>query len=170
MATKTATKNKQADDVNTGLPAADRAEVVKRLNALVADENILYIKLRNYHWNVTGIHFPVLHALFEEQYEEINAATDEIAERARMLGGVAIGTAADFLEATRLKEAPARVPAEERMLADLLEDHEEIIRLVREDIDACMEEYGDEGTADMFIGVMRMHEKMAWMLRATLES
>jgi starvation-inducible DNA-binding protein len=167
MATKTQTK--PADSVDTGLPAADRAEVTKRLNALVADENILSVKLRNYHWNVTGVHFPVLHEVFEEQYEEIIAMTDEIAERARMLGGVAIGTAAAFLAESRLKEAPARVPAEERMLADLLDDHEHVVRIVREDIDACMEEYGDEGTADLLIDVMRMHEKMAWMLRATLD-
>ncbi|KAB2857344.1 MAG: DNA starvation/stationary phase protection protein, partial [Anaerolineae bacterium] len=61
--------------------------VITLLNDALADQHVLYIKLRNYHWNVTGPRFYMLHELFEDQYNQIAAAIDETAERVRAMGG-----------------------------------------------------------------------------------
>jgi len=152
-----------------GLSDEQREGVVHILNMLLADEYVLYTKTRNYHWNVRGPQFNDLHKFFEAQYTELNDIVDEVAERARSLGGWAIGTLAEFVQQTRLKEHPGRYPEARDMLANLLADHEAIIRTLRVDLEACMEKYHDMGTNDFLTGLMERHEKMAWMLRAFLE-
>lgn len=165
-----ATKTKKLEQVHIGLSKENRASLVQRLNKLLADEHLLYTKTRSYHWNVTGIHFTTLHALFEEHYNHIQLMADEIAERNRMLGGISIGTMAEFLEESRLSENAGTVPTATDMIANLLDDHEQIISSLRDDIEACSEEFKDEGTADLLVGTMRSHEKMAWMLRCMTSS
>ena len=155
--------------IGTGLKTETRQEIVTKLNTLLADEHVLYTKSRNFHWNVTGIHFRTLHALFEEQYDAIKLMADEIAERTRKLGGFAIGSMRAFSKQMRLEDAPDTQITAEAMLIDLMEDHEQLIRNLRDDIERCAE-LGDEGTADMLTGIMRRHESMAWMLRSMLQS
>ena len=163
------TKTKNLEKVNVGLSAEKRTGLIERLNTLLADEHLLYTKTRNYHWNVTGIHFTSLHQLFEQHYNSLQLIADEVAERARMLGGTPIGTLAEFSEHSRLSENPGTVPNAKDMIANLLDDHEHIISSLRDDIDAAAEEFGDEGTADLLTGTMRSHESMAWMLRSMLD-
>ena len=153
-----------------GLPRNKITGVVTILNLVLADECLLYTKTRNCHWNVTGPTFQQLHELFEQQYDQLSEIIDEIAERVRMLGGQAMGTMGEFLQHTRLKEQPGKhPPSAARMIGQLLEDHEVIIRTLRGDLEACQMEYGDAGTADFLTGIMERHEKMAWMLRSHLE-
>ena len=80
-----------------GLTDAQRAGVIEILNTLLADEYVLYTKTRNFHWNVTGPQFNDLHKFFEAQYAELNVIVDDVAERARPLGGEAAGSLAEFL-------------------------------------------------------------------------
>ncbi len=152
-----------------GLKDADRAAVIAILNRALADEVVLYVKTRNCHWNVVGSDFGELHKLFEDQYDKIEDFMDDTAERARALGGRALGTLADYLKTTRLKEAPGKYPKAQAMLAALLADHEAIVRAFRQDLQACQDKHGDAGTADFLTGLMEEHEKMAWMLRSYLE-
>jgi len=154
---------------NMGLSDKERAGVVEILGALLADEYVLYTKTRNYHWNVVGPQFNDLHKFFEAQYEALNDVVDEVAERARTLGGKALGTLAEFQEKARLKEHPGQYPGARQMLAGLLADHEAIIRNLRVDLETAAEKYHDAGTNDFLTGLMEKHEKMAWMLRAFLE-
>jgi starvation-inducible DNA-binding protein len=161
---------KNFEQVHIGLTEENRANLIQRLNMLLADEHLLYTKTRNYHWNVTGVHFATLHELFEKQYDRIKLMADDVAERARMLGGPANGTLADFLEVTRLSESPGSVPNAPDMITNLLDDHEHIVSTLRDDIKICAEEYRDEGTADLLTGIMRSHEEMAWMLRSLSNS
>jgi len=154
---------------NIGLTEKQRSGVVEILNTLLADEFVLYAKTRNYHWNVTGLQFPELHAFFQKQYEALNDIVDEVAERVRALGGWPLGTLGEFLKRTRLKEHPGKYPDARAMLAHLLEDHETIIRHLRTDLETCAEKYGDMGTNDFLTELLERHEKMAWMLRASLE-
>lgn len=153
-------------DVSVGLDLEPRTSLVNLLNVVLADEQLLYTKTRNFHWNVVGLQFKQLHELWEEHYQQMQQLADEVAERARMLGGNAIGTFAEFQEATRLSESPGEIPTAENMIAQLVEDHETFITHLRKDIDAAMEDYGDQGTGDLLIGVLRAHEKMTWMLRS----
>ncbi len=160
------TKTKKLEQAHIGLSTENRINLIQRLNKLLADEHLLYTKTRNYHWTVTGIHFTVLHELFEDHYDRIQLMADEIAERSRMLGGTPIGTMAEFLEESRLSETVGTNPSAPDMIANLLDDHEHIISSLRDDIAACTEKLNDEGTADLLVGTMRSHEEMAWMLRS----
>jgi starvation-inducible DNA-binding protein len=151
-----------------GLKDADRAAVVAILNRTLADEVVLYVKTRNYHWNVVGSDFGELHKFFEDQYDKIEDFMDDTAERARALGGHAVATLAEYLKATRLKESPGKYPEAEGMVKDLLGDHEALVQNLRKDLQTCQDKHGDSGTADFLTGLMEEHEKMAWMLRSYL--
>ncbi len=151
---------------NIGLDSDVRHAVVKLLNITLADEAVLTTKTRSAHWNARGVDFFELHTLFKAQYQLLNHLSDEIAERARMLGGVAIGSLGEFLDHTRLEEQADDVPDILRLLAD----HETSIRFLREDARKCTEEYEDEGTFELLVSGMRLHEKMAWMLRSYIEN
>ena len=152
-----------------GLLDKNRDAVVKILNAILSDEMVLPIKTRNYHWNVTGLQFNDLHKFFDAQYGELNGIVDDVAERARALGGLAMGTMGEFQKQARLKEHPGQHPGAKSMLSNLLSDHESIIRTLRADQAICQDTHGDAGTTDFLIGLMEQHEKMAWMLRSFLE-
>ena len=102
----------------------------------------------------------------EAQYEAVDGIIDEVAERARSLGGRAWGTLAEFTKASRLKEEPGDAPAAKEMLARLLADHEAIVRTLRVDLVTVGDKHGDAGTNDFLTGLVEQHEKMAWMLRA----
>jgi starvation-inducible DNA-binding protein len=153
---------------NIGLRDTDSAAVVEILNRLLADEYVLYTKTRNYHWNVVGPQFNDLHKFFEAQYEAVDGIVDEVAERARSLGGHAWGTLAEFTKATRLREEPGEAPSSKDMLARLLADHEAIVRTLRADLVTVGDKHGDAGTNDFLTGLVEQHEKMAWMLRSFL--
>ena len=152
---------------NIGISEKKLLETSKLLNRLLADEFTLYAKTRNYHWNVTGPDFAALHKFFEGQYEQIDEIMDQVAERVRMLGHYALGSLDAFSKAASLTEGQDEGSAA-KMIRNLLDDHETIIRTVRNDIEAVTEKYKDAGTADFITGVMEAHEKMAWMLRAHL--
>ncbi|CAM2835787.1 Dps family protein [Rariglobus hedericola] len=153
---------------NTGLSSKARESVVDALAVLLADEHVLYVKTRNFHWNVTGAHFGALHVLFEKQYDELAETIDEIAERIRSLGCIAPGSMAAFLKLARLSEATGKPPKDVEMIGALLADHESIARALRGSIELA-DKHGDEGTADFLTGILEAHEKTAWMLRAHLE-
>jgi len=140
-----------------------RKSVVGLLNNILADEALLTIKTRSAHWNTHGANFLELHTLYDTQYMQLNAISDEIAERVRTLGGFAIGSLQEFLNHTRLGELSGDVP-------HLLADHEAAIRFLREDANQCSEEYEDQGTLSILVGVIRLHERMAWMLRSYVEN
>jgi starvation-inducible DNA-binding protein len=143
--------------------------VVGILKTLLADEMVLYTRLRNYHWNVTGLQFQPLHDLFEEQYDELAEVIDDTAERIRQYGAMAPGTLEEFKALTRLSEQPGVYPDARTMIANLLDDHETMIRHLRADCDTIDDEYDDIASEDYLTGLLQQHQKMAWKLRAHLE-
>ena len=153
---------------NLGLSPDSRAELAKLLNRLLADEQILLAKTKNYHWNVEALGFAELHEFFDEQAGELLALIDEVAERVRKLGHYSLGSLAEYLAHTGLKEAPGGYREAKTMLADLLADHEQLIQALRANIARADDALGDAATADDLTGWLKAHEKMAWMLRASL--
>ena len=151
-----------------GISEENRQKVATLLNYNLADEHVLYIKTRNYHWNVTGMHFRSLHEFFEEQYTELAPMIDDIAERIRSLGHYAVGSMGEYVKLTRLLESDHREGDAKGMLQSLLNDHESIIRIMREDLKKEEEAYRDAGTSDFTTALMEKHEKMAWMIRSYL--
>jgi starvation-inducible DNA-binding protein len=155
--------------LNIGLSKEQRQGVIELLNVDLADMYLLLIKTKKYHWDVVGPQFRTLHELWEEQYEALTLSIDKTAERVRALGGYPLGTADGFLKHSTIKEQPGTLPNASDMVSSLVEDHEQIIRNLREHIDRCSEEFHDEGTADFLTGLMEAHEEMAWMLRSFIE-
>jgi len=151
-----------------GITDKNLQETIKLLSAVLADEMTLYVKTRNFHWNVSGDSFMEVHRLFEEHYKQLEMTIDEAAERIGKLGGKAIGTMAEFLEHTRLKETPGKYPSRKDMVSQLLKDHETLIKELREDVDKC-EKLEDAGTTDFLTGVMEQHETISWVLRRYLD-
>lgn len=151
-----------------GLLENQSVALINQLNVLLADEHVLYVKLRNYHWNVVGPTFRSLHELYEEQYTQLATTIDELAERIRALGGHALGTMSEFVDHARLNEVPAEWPDAETMTRNLLDDHEQLVRQLRDDIETAAEKFQAEGVADLLTGMLQMHMQMAWMLRSTL--
>jgi starvation-inducible DNA-binding protein len=152
-----------------GLSETSVQGVTAILSRLLADEHVLYTRLRNYHWNLVGMEFGPLHALFQQQYEALADEIDDIAERIRMLGPAAPGTMTEFLQLATLAEKPGDLPDAHGMIGQLVADHEAIIRHLRQDLRACDEQYDDMGTSDFLTTLMEKHEKMAWLLRAHIE-
>jgi starvation-inducible DNA-binding protein len=161
--------NEMKENIDIGIETENRKEVVGILNILLADEYLLFTKTRNYHWNVVGKDFKERHEFFQQQYEKLDGMIDEIAERTRQLGGVTVATMNEFMRITNLKEKPGEYPSDLKMISNLLTDHESTIKYLRKSADKCDEEYNDMGTNDFLIGLMEIHEKMAWMLRTHLD-
>ncbi len=151
---------------NIGLDSDVRQPVVNILNVTLSNEAVLTQKTRSAHWNISGTRFFERYILFDTQYKQLNDISDKIAERVRMLGGQAFGTFNEFLAHTQLDEQPTEIPD----FLHLLADHEMIVRFLREDAKKCAEEFEDEGTVELLISVMTLHEKMAWMLRSYIEN
>ena len=157
------------EPINIGLSVNSRQGVSALLNKLLSDEYVLYTKTLNYHWNLKCIEFRQFHKMFEKQYEDLLEIADSIAERARALGERTFGSLSEFAANTQLKEHPGVVPNIEGMLKNLLDDHESIIRTLRIDLEKAAVEYKDMGTNNFLTEIMERHEKIAWMLRASLQ-
>ena len=117
--------------INIGLWSEQRATVVAILNRILADEFVLYTKSRRFHWNVEAPNFSELHELFEKQYEQLEEIVDQVAERTRMLGGIAAGSLKEYIGLTRLHEESGRSYDARDMIEALLRDHETLIRTAR---------------------------------------
>ena len=156
-------------NISIGLSEEQRQGVVNLLNKDLSDSYLLVIKTKKYHWDVIGPQFRTLHELWEEHYNAISMNIDAIAERVRQLGGYPLGTAQGFLKNATIGEDAGNLPTAEEMVAQLVADHEQIIRNLRDHIDQSGEKFHDEGTADFLTGLMEQHEEMAWMLRSFLE-
>lgn len=153
---------------NIGLSGEQLGDITTMLSKVLADSVMLYTKTRKFHWNVKGESFMELHKLFENQYNKLEEAIDEIAERINKLGSPTPGTMQEFLATTSLKETPGKNPNQKDMLKELLEDHETVIKALRQNIDDSDKKMGDAGTADFLTGLMQEHETIAWTLRRYL--
>lgn len=140
--------------------------VNEHLNRQLASWNVLNVKLRHYHWYVTGPQFFELHAKFEELYDEAAGIVDEFAERILALQGKPLSTMKQYLEAAVLAEAAGGETAEQ-MVAQLADDYRTLVRELEEGIHLA-QEAGDESTADIFIGKITDLQKHIWMLSAFL--
>lgn len=156
------------ETLDIGLDAKVRVASVKALSVILADQHVLYLKTRNFHWNLTGHRFHTLHAFFEAQYDALALAIDKTAERIRMLGAASPGSMKEFLALATLKEGTGVLIGGDEAIAALRDDHESAARALRKAVDAT-DEAGDAGTADFLTERLQEHEEAAWMLRSFLE-
>ncbi|MBD3802022.1 DNA starvation/stationary phase protection protein [Thioclava marina] len=124
----------------------------------------LYVQTHGYHWNVEGPQFRQFHALFEEQYQNLWEALDEIAERIRCLGAYAPGTLSELT--TLAGDAPARAQSAEAMVDALISAHGALAAKLRDAITTA-QEAGDEVSAGVLTDRLEWHEKEIWMMKAS---
>ena len=152
-------------DINIGIETSDRKRAADAIASLLASTYTLYLKTHGYHWNVEGPHFQQLHLQFMEQYTEMWTAVDELAERIRALGYYAPSSYADMAKLSTVDEETA-TPTWREMVKNLARGHEQVAKQAR-DVLRVAEEVGDDATADVIAPRITLHEKTAWMLRAT---
>src|SRR5277367_4122758 len=115
----------------TDLAANGVAAIEGELRQLLADVFALYVKTKNFHWHMSGRHFWDYHLLLDEQSEQIFAMTDDIAERARKLGGPTIKSVGDIARNQRLSDNNSESVAPENMISELRADSQQLTRYLR---------------------------------------
>lgn len=153
------------DSISLGIGEENRKEVSDALSQILSDTYHLLIKTHIYHWNVVGPLFYSLHQMLEEQYNDLFQAADVIAERIRALGFLApvgMQTPASGLADTDAKDTTAKA-----MVEDLINDHEEIVRKMR-DAATNAGDAKDIVSEDMLVARLTVHEKYLWMLRSII--
>lgn len=153
------------DNPILGIKEQDRIKIAAGLKRLLADSYTLYLQTHYFHWNVTGPQFRELHLMFEEHYTELAVAVDEIAERIRTLDVIAPGTFKAFSELSSIDEVED-IPAAMDMVKILNRGHEQVVKTCRVVL-VSAQECSDESTVALVSDRMRVHEKTAWMLRAS---
>jgi starvation-inducible DNA-binding protein len=154
-------------DMNIGLSEQHRKALSEGLQLVLADSYTLLGKTHGFHWNVLGPQFRGLHEMFEEQYQDLQEAVDDVAERIRALGFLAPGSLSQFLKLATIEDEQA-APSAPEMIRQLVEDNETVVRDCRSVVQIC-HEASDTVTEDLMNQRMRAHEKASWMLRASLQ-
>lgn len=140
------------------------ANVVNSLQQLLADFQVHYTNLRDFHWNIKGHGFFVLHEKFESLYDDAASKIDEIAERILSLGGTPENRFSEYLKVANIKET-AGVKCGHEAVEHVLDAYGLFIKQERAII-AVAAEAGDDVTADLMTGYIAEQEKMVWMLVA----
>ncbi len=147
-------------------PAVKDTRVVDGLNLVLADSYALMALTHLAHWNVEGSDFFQLHKAFQEQYEDLFEAVDEIAERVRALDGYAIGGLKTFAQAAGMEEFKSPMPQKDYVAALIVANEKVVDDAVRLRDTCC--ESNDLQTQDLMIKRLEYHEKTLWMLKSYL--
>lgn len=157
-------KNAKSDQAILELNAKERE--VEQLQILLANYQVYYQNLRNFHWNVGGKEFFELHAKFEELYVDASDKVDEVAERILTLEGHPLGSFSDYVAISSIQEANSNCTGTD-MVKEIIQSHNILIEKVKEVIVEANEN-GDEGTLDILPTYVSYFEKLNWMFKAYL--
>jgi starvation-inducible DNA-binding protein len=138
-------------------------EISGALNVTLADMFALYLKTKNFHWHVSGPHFRDYHLLLDEQSDQIFAATDDIAERVRKIGGMTLRSIGQVARLQRVLDNDAEFVTPQDMLAELRDDNKQLAANLRETHGLC-DEHDDVATASMIEVWIDEAERRAWFL------
>lgn len=150
----------------TGLDAAKVQPVAKALEVLLADIQVYYANLRNFHWNVRATNFYALHEEFERLYDGAAEKADEVAERLLQLDVTPEHRPSKYLQVSQIAELDV-VHCGVECLTHVLEMVKTLIAQERV-VMAAAQEAGDEATNALMSDFLREQEKLVWMLTATL--
>ena len=151
-----------------GYTGLETAKIVNSLNLLLANYQIHYQKLRNFHWNVKGNEFFELHEQFELMYNEVNINIDEISERIRVFGYAPLSNFSDYLKVATIKEAGTDLDGT-AMVIEIVSDYQSLLSFMVDVTDAAIE-IGDVGTQELINTYIKNIEKKHWMLNAYLNT
>lgn len=137
--------------------------IILELNNFLADLNVFYRKLQNYHWNIKGGEFFIIHAKLEEYYNEINVQIDEIAEHILTLNGEPLGTLKDYLEVTCIAEAKNEKVGGQVVFSNVVEDLNKLLKKAT-DIKKKADSIEDYATSSVMDSYITNYSKKLWML------
>jgi starvation-inducible DNA-binding protein len=164
----TPAKERRKAALRTPTDLGDNAtkDIAGALTGLLADMFALYLKTKNFHWHMSGPHFRDYHLMLDEQSEQIFATTDDLAERARKVGGTTLRSIGHIHRLQRLADNDADFVTPEDMLAELMEDNKSLIGFLREVHDVC-DEFNDVATASLIENWIDEAERRVWFLFET---
>lgn len=141
-------------------------DVAAALTTLLADTFALYLKTKNFHWHMSGPHFRDYHLMLDEQSEQILAMTDEIAERARKVGGTTLRSIGHIARLQRIADNDAAYVTPDDMIAELASDNRHFAAYLRS-THATAEEHNDVATTSLIENWIDETERRAWFLFET---
>ncbi len=159
----------RSEDVSEGTPQLGETAVVEissELSRLLADVFALYLKTKNFHWHMSGPNFRDYHALLDEQAGQIFAMTDDIAERARKIGGTTLRSIGNISREQRLTDNDERAVAPEEMLTELCADNQRLAHFLRSAHKLC-DKHNDLATASLIENWIDEAERRTWFLSET---
>jgi starvation-inducible DNA-binding protein len=156
-------KMKKNSNGISDLPGDAVNEITTALRPLLADVFALYLKTKNFHWHMTGRHFRDYHLLLDKHSEQIFEMTDDIAERARKLGGTTLHSISDIAKYQRLKDNNDEIVPPHRMLAELCADNQHLTVSMREVHEVC-DRHNDVATASLLENWIDETERRTWFL------
>src|SRR6195256_2331366 len=151
----------------TDLTRSATKDITGAMNAILADVFALYLKTKNFHWHMSGPHFRDYHLLLDEHGEQIFAMTDDVAERARKIGGTTLHSVSDISRHQRLKDNNAEFVSPKEMLGELCADNEQLTRFLRSTHEIC-DRHNDVATASLIENWIDETERRTWFLFETL--
>jgi starvation-inducible DNA-binding protein len=156
-------KMKATAETMTDLGSTAVTEISGALRQLLADVFALYLKTKNFHWHMRGRHFRDYHLLLDEHAGQLLAMTDEIAERARKLGGTTLRSISDISRNQRLQDNNVESVMPKEMLSELCADNQQLTRFLRSTHEVC-DKYNDVATASLIETWIDETERRAWFL------
>ncbi|MCI8700495.1 MAG: DNA starvation/stationary phase protection protein [Clostridia bacterium] len=139
-------------------------EVNNNLNQLLADLNVFFRKLQNYHWNIEGRDFFIFHKVLEEFYDCIFEEIDEIAEHILINGAQPLGTLKDYLQITKIKEAENKKVSSNTIFTNLISDYDNLLNTIVK-IKESADNAKDYATSSLMDEYILKYSKKLWMLK-----
>ncbi len=150
-------------ETRTDLSGDAVEEISSNLRRMLADVFALYLKTKNFHWHMSGRHFRDYHLLLDEHATQIFAMTDDIAERARKIGGTTIHSISDIAKNQRLKDNNKEGVCPREMIGELCDDNQQLTRTLRATHEIC-DRHNDVATASLIEVWIDESERRTWFL------
>ncbi len=166
---KQVTKTSNHLKTPTDLASEGVVAITRELKSLLADVFVLYVKTKNFHWHMSGPHFRDYHLLLDEHSEQIFAMTDDIAERARKIGGTTIHSIGDIARSQRIRDNDEEFVDPHQMLAELCTDNQQLTKALRAAHEVC-DKHNDSATASLIETWIDETERRTWFLFETVGS
>lgn len=142
--------------------------ILNNLNTFLSDLCVFYRKLQNYHWNIKGRFFFVIHGKLEEYYDEVNEQIDEIAEHILSLGGQPLGTLKDYLNITKITEAENKKVDCSLVFNEIIKDYSTLLQDAI-NIKKVADGVEENKTSALMDTIIEDYSKKLWMLKQSME-
>jgi starvation-inducible DNA-binding protein len=158
-------RDKVAPQLHTQTDLSHKAvkEISEAMNVILADAFALYLKIKNFHWHMSGPNFRDYHLMLDDQGDEVFATTDEIAERVRKLGATTLRSIGQIKKLQTIEDNNEEMVGPHEMLLELMDDNKKIIKSMRKAHKVC-DDNDDVATASLLENYIDAAEKRNWFL------